>query len=297
MRLREMFAGLLMLVLTCPAVASESIVRAEREALAADCSEIEFSDGFVVAVDVNGDAHGDALVDYGKLICNGFQSMFCGSGGCTHKIYVGRSDGSSVSVGEFLAYGIEFDRPAESSFVVTSHGGDCNRAGAEGCKRRFRLDGDRPVIVGEVAAGPGGSDAGSDDRWTYSASTVSAAIGPDEQHLSLTCEGGAIRIRYSAPWMFDDGMINDHIREWDTGTGVVASFDVGGNETDVPMGLVEVERRLVARETIAVDARLLDRFAAGKWVTVHHGGSLEHELEFALDGSGAAIRSLRAACR
>jgi hypothetical protein len=295
MKFRILPAALSFLVVVKPAVALEAVLEAERKELAGDCQTIAFDDSFAVDANINGDGVGDVLTDYGSLVCDGSRTMFCGSGGCTQRLYLGRADGSLRLVASFLAYGIEFDRPDEASFVVSSHGGDCGQAGAMGCQRRFRLDGEKLVLVGEV--GGSGTPDIADDSWRYDADGAMAAIGSGEDQLQLACDGGGVRVRYSAHWMFENGEINDHIREWDAGTGVVASFDLGARETDVPMRLDEEQRLLVARATIGTDAPLLDEIARGRRLTIHHGGSLEHELGYALAGSGAAIRALRRYCR
>jgi len=133
------------------AFANEAVLAAERKELSPDCTEIEFDDGFLSEEDVNGDSLPDAVVDYGSLQCNGSYSGFCGSGGCTIRIYLQRADGSYALAGDLLAHAVVFDRPAEASFRASSHGSACDRVGAEACDLRFRFEGERMILVGEVA--------------------------------------------------------------------------------------------------------------------------------------------------
>lgn len=285
---------------TSHATTFDALLEAERKELSQDCETLEFDQAFASAVDINGDDLQDAVINYGNMTCNGSQMMFCGTAGCSVKLFIQREADDFVQIASFYTYEFTFDRPEEASFVAAQHGSACDRAGVETCYQRFRWDGTELVYVGEVTPprpdGSGGVEAPPYDRWAYLGSLGVAAIGPEQGQLSLTCEEGAVRVRYSAHWMFDGPDINDHIREWDAGTGVIASFDMGGRETDIPMRLVEEERRLVARETIASDAPLLDELARGRYLTIHHGGSLEHELGFALAGSGAAISALMEVC-
>lgn len=50
------------------------------------------------------------------------------------------------------------------------------------------------------------------------------------------------------------------------------------------MRLDERERMLVAKQTLPLTAPLLDALAAGNFVTVIHGGSLEEELHWSQPG-------------
>lgn len=276
------------------------LIEGERRELSRDCQSLELRDDFATEVDVNGDDLPDVSINYGRISCDGSQMMYCGTAGCSQKLLVQQEAGRYVEAASFYVYEFTFDRPEEASFVAAQHGSACGRSGVETCYQRFRWDGAELVFVAEVTPpgpdGSGGVEAPPHDRWAYLASLGSAAIGPDQDQLSLTCESGAIRIRYSAPWMFDGGEINDFILTWDADSGAVASFDMGGRETDIPVRLVEADRRLVALDTIALDAPLLDELARSRRLTIHHGGSLEFELGFALAGSGAAIRALRDAC-
>lgn len=115
----------------------DDVLALEREALGTYCETIAFRPGFLRAVDVNADGSGDLLVDYGALDCDGLASMFCGSGGCTQRVYLGRDDGGVELVGEFLAYEIVFDHPDSASFVVGIHHSGCDQDGIGTCYVRY----------------------------------------------------------------------------------------------------------------------------------------------------------------
>lgn len=278
-----------------PAFAHEAILAAERQELSSYCTEIGFGDGFLSEADINGDNLPDAVVDYGSLQCDGSQSAFCGSGGCTIRLYMQHADGTHALVGDLLAHAVVFDRPAEASFLVASHGSACGRVGAEACDLRFKLEGGRMILLGE--AGENGDVVPPTDRWTYLEDSRTALIGPDDAQLSLTCEDGAIRIRYSADWMmYDREDMTDHILSWTKEQSETAYFDAGGAKAETPVHFVKELKRLTPLNAIALDAPLIDGLARAKWVSIEHGGSLEHTLEYSLKGSSAAIKALRASC-
>lgn len=266
-----------------PAQASEEVLQLERQESAQGCTDVEFLDGFTTEVDANGDELPDYLINTQRLMCDGSQMMWCGTMGCAHRIWVQRPDGGFDKALDSYAYEIVFDRPGDTSFKVVTR---------EGTSRQSLAD----QADGRAAAAPVVRVV-SMERWSYRADPVPvAAIGGQDSILSLACENGSARIRYTAHWMFENGELNDFIREWNVSPGIVATFDVAGNETDVPMQLSDAEGALVARSTVSFGAPVLDDLARGSRLTIHHGGSIEHELQFALKGSSAALASLRAAC-
>jgi hypothetical protein len=269
----------------------DALIALERSENADFCrDQMEFLDGYFMPVEANGDNLTDYLVNTGQLMCDGTQMMWCGTIGCVHRIWLQKPDGSFEKALESYAYEITFDRPGDPSFVVATRGG----------RERSSL-----VAARDTAADDADTTAGDTvfsapaDRWAYRARPAPvAATGPAEAHLSLTCEAGGLRLRYSAWWLFDGDEISTHAREWeDRGPGIVPTFAVGRDETDVPVGISEDEKVLVADDLISPDARLVAALERGRNVIVHHGGSLEHMLEYPLKGSSAALRALRAACR
>jgi len=125
---------------------SEEVISQERTALSESCSSLELLDGFATTVDVNGDNLPDVVTNYQRILCDGSQMMFCGSGGCTRNVFIQRPDGSFFQVGSFLTYEIEFDSPADASFLVAAHGMNCGQSGVETCQLRFQVSGDTAVL-------------------------------------------------------------------------------------------------------------------------------------------------------
>lgn len=266
--------------------ASEKVLALERQELAQDCASIEFLDGFVTRVDANGDDLPDYLVNTQHLMCDGSQMMWCGTMGCVHRIWLQQQDGNFNKTLDTYAYEIVFDRHGDLSYKVTTRDGT----------RRERLPGassnDKDLSVQAGATAPS-------DRWVYQDSPAPAAIiGPPDAQLSLTCEAGALRMRYSGWWLFDGDNIHQATRDWDKSEyGIVPTFAIGSHETDIPVRISEEERMLVAKETLPLTAPLIDALARGSRVTLIHGGSLEHELGYPLSGSSSALDALRANCR
>ncbi|WP_420408815.1 hypothetical protein [Hoeflea sp.] len=273
-------------LLGSPAVfASDQVVALERAELSPDCTDIEFLDGYLSEVDANGDELPDYLVNTQRLMCDGSQMMWCGTAGCVHRIWVQRPGGKFEKALETYAYEITFDRPGDTSYKVATRNG----------ATRARLAGQAETSVdGSAAAIPV-----SDRRWSFHAAPVPVAAvgGWDDSMLSFTCEAGTLRMRYSAWWLFDGDAIHPSTREWDQSDyGIVPTFIVGAYEINIPVGISEEERMLVAEDMLPLNSPLIGALVRGRNVTLAHGGSLEHELGFTLKGSSAALDALRDAC-
>ncbi|MCA0317971.1 MAG: hypothetical protein LCH88_07875 [Proteobacteria bacterium] len=82
-----------------PAAAQDlpPILRAERERLAAECRQMggRFAPGpsYTQTADFNGDGVPDYLVDDNHNPCQGTQSIYCGSGGCSIEVYISSPTG------------------------------------------------------------------------------------------------------------------------------------------------------------------------------------------------------------
>lgn len=269
--------------LTHTAHASEQILGFERQELSSGCTEIKFLDGYITQVDANGDSLPDFLINTQRLMCDGSQMIWCGTMGCVHRIWVQKPDGGFDKALDTYAYEVVFDRPGDPSYKIVTRDGE-RREKVAGATSPASAPSAHPTIQG---------------RWSYTAEPlpVAAVGGPEDSMLSLTCQSGALRVRYAGWWLFDGDAINTGTREWDKSEpGIVPTFTVGAHETDVPVRISEEERMLVAKDTLPLTAPLIDALARGSYVTLVHGGSLEHELQFALAGSSAALRSLRSAC-
>lgn len=132
-----------------PAKAAETqdILAFERAKLRSTCQRIAFEPGFLRRVDLDGDGVADAIVDYGKLQCDGSSMMFCGSGGCTYRFYAGLPGGRFSEAGEVLARNVEQrSRNGRSQIIVTSGGSACGRANVANCVQAGTLTGGRLVL-------------------------------------------------------------------------------------------------------------------------------------------------------
>ena len=191
-----------------PALADlQSVLQRERTELAEMCgATMQFLEGFAREVNVDGNGAPDILVDYGQLSCDGTRMMFCGSAGCTQKIYLGRADGSHAMAAEFLAYELRFDRPSEGTFLAVLHGGSCGRAGAETGFKRYALTGGTITALPEEPR----------DRWSFAPAPVPSAMlaTSDGDSLRLVCDGAALRIQYGPTWMWEEnGSVSQHARD------------------------------------------------------------------------------------
>lgn len=275
-----------------PAAADlQTVLQQERTDLAETCSDtMQFLDGFAREVNVDGDGRPDILVDYGRLSCNGTQMMFCGSAGCTQKIYLARPDGSHAMIGEFLAYELRFDRPSEGTFLAVLHGGACGRAGVETCFERYALSGDTIATLPEEPR----------DRWFYTAAPRPSAMlaTSDGDSLRLVCDGNALRIQYGPTWMWsEDGSVDQHARDLAGAQGrIEIEIEVDrGQPTAVPF-MVEETARVLQSPTLAPNQPFFAAMMRGNRLDLHLGGSLEHMRGFTLKGSSKAIGSLLQAC-
>jgi hypothetical protein len=272
------------------AATADPVVDSERKELSGFCDEMKFLDGFAREVDANGDGLADIAVDYSQLSCNGTQMMFCGSGGCTQRIYVQRAGGDFIRVAEFLAYKFEFDRPQDASFLAVMHGGACNRAGAQTCVKRYAIVGNR---VAELVPLPVG-------RWVYRAAPEPAVLLDNGKGstLRIACDGASLRLHYVPHWLREaDGTVSREVADRQKDKGAIAAqVDAGGRETEIRFRIDETARELVS-ELVPVDGDLVADMKRGRAIVFHHGDSLEHEMSYTLKGSSKALGQLQKACR
>ena len=121
----------------------QDILQHERKVLAGQCTEIEFYPGFIEMMDLNGDGREDAIIDYQYLNCDGAMNAFCGTGGCTLRLYSGGRGGVFSEAGEFLSLGLKLQGSGKKRRIAISmHGSACNKAGSETC-----------TVVGRLADG------------------------------------------------------------------------------------------------------------------------------------------------
>lgn len=267
-----------------------TVLGMERAALADTCKVAEFLDGFAKEVNVDGDALPDVVTDYGLLKCDGSQTMYCGSAGCTRNIYVQRDGGAYDRVAEFLARDLRFDRPLEASFLAVLHGGSCGRSGVETCYRRYRLGGNAVQDLYEEPR----------DRWFFAAVPAPVAMfeAASGDGLRLVCDGLSVRIHYAPTWMRnDDGSVSVHARDLEKPQGRI-EIEI---ETDraqpvrVPFSIDDETRSLLS-PALATDQPLFTQMMRGRSAVFHLGGSLEHMRSFPLNGSSKALGTLLRNC-
>lgn len=89
-------------------------------------------------VDFNGDGKPDFIIDYGEL-CD----TFCGTGGCTHDMWVSTSGNTWIRAFSDNIRSIErtVTRQGRAVLLVDMHGSACNRMGASPCPKQIRWDG------------------------------------------------------------------------------------------------------------------------------------------------------------
>lgn len=135
---------------TVQAAEVEDILQHERKLLSGQCTVIEFYPGFIEITDLNGDGRDDAIVDYQYLQCDGSSNAFCGSGGCTLRVYSGGRSGRFAEAGEFLSYGLKLHgKGTKTRILISVHGSECGGAGASPCTIVGRLGQGKFVVEGK----------------------------------------------------------------------------------------------------------------------------------------------------
>lgn len=128
----------------------ETVLATEAAEIASACETHLFKPGFASAVDINGDALDDYVLDFTHVECERNMRYLCGTGGCPIAFQVARPDGGYDRYGTIIGMSVSFDRPQDASFTVVSHGTACGRTGPEDCIIRYQiLDGDL-VNLGEA---------------------------------------------------------------------------------------------------------------------------------------------------
>jgi hypothetical protein len=119
----------------------DAAIEACREA---DDGKVTFAPNTVRRADLTGDGRPDYIVSLDEATCSTFESVFCGTGGCTHDIYVALADGSyrNVFSNRLLAYRIMPGKGA-SSIRFDLHGSYCDTYGVHPCARTRRIT-DKP---------------------------------------------------------------------------------------------------------------------------------------------------------
>lgn len=92
--------------------------------------------------DINGDRIADFHVDFGGIECAEGGRVWCGSGGCRHKVFGSMGEGAYRLVLDVLAQGVDFKRlRGRPGVKLGLHGSDCGRAGYERCSQTLYWNG------------------------------------------------------------------------------------------------------------------------------------------------------------
>jgi hypothetical protein len=102
----------------------------------------KFGPSIVRTIDLNGDGRLDYIVDLKDTKCDGFESYFCGTGGCGVEIFIAQRNGSyrSIFSNRVRGYAIVPGRGARK-IKFDLHGGYCGKAGAYECVKTRRITG------------------------------------------------------------------------------------------------------------------------------------------------------------
>ena len=102
----------------------------------------KFGPSIVRTIDLNGDGRLDYIIDLKDTTCDGFESYFCGTGGCGVEIFIAHRNGSYRSIFGNRVRGYDI-RPGRGVRAIRFdlHGGYCGKAGADECVKSRRITG------------------------------------------------------------------------------------------------------------------------------------------------------------
>jgi hypothetical protein len=125
-----------------PAEIRKSFDAAVEECRDADDGKVTFAADTVRSVDLTGDGRQDFVVSLENATCSTFESVFCGTGGCSLDIYVALPDGTyrNVFSNRVLAYTIlpgKAKGPRTIRFDM--HGAYCGTYGPAECHKQRRI--------------------------------------------------------------------------------------------------------------------------------------------------------------
>ena len=110
------------------------LVLARQAEVRKDCDDqVQFKPGFIKTANISADGKTDYILDYGELVCKGFRSMYCGSGGCNIDFIVSEG-GTYLRDSRLLQSYRLIDAPGGAVIMTSMHGTSCNRIGAEICE-------------------------------------------------------------------------------------------------------------------------------------------------------------------
>jgi hypothetical protein len=122
-----------------PDIAAD-LKEAQKECAAADNGKTQVKPGFVRKLDLTGNKRADYIVNFENLGCSTFESIHCGTGGCSHIIYVTTKTGELRRVFSGMVRLCQISKaPGAKTITFHLHGGFCDKAGAYDCVKRKRI--------------------------------------------------------------------------------------------------------------------------------------------------------------
>lgn len=111
-------------------------IEADIKTLKADCSpdKPKLEPGYLESKDINADGVTDYILDYGRFKCGDSMSLYCGSAGCTTKVYASLPGGGYAVVLDENVQALSFKTvKGKPAMVLGLHGSACNKVGAAAC--------------------------------------------------------------------------------------------------------------------------------------------------------------------
>ena len=123
-----------------PSAIRDDLEAARKECADADDGKVTFKPGLVHKLDLTGSKRADYIVDFENLGCSTFESIYCGTGGCTHNIYVTTRTGTvrRIFSGRVRAYWIS-KAAGPKTITFDLHGSFCGKAGVYACRKKKRI--------------------------------------------------------------------------------------------------------------------------------------------------------------
>ena len=127
-----------------PPEVESSLEFARKECKEAEGTKTTFGEKTVRKIDLTGDGRADYIVSMDEAKCEGWESYFCGTGGCGLEILVALPNGKYVSVfdARVRSYKILPGKGAKSGnkrIQFELHGGYCGRSGVPSCYKTRRI--------------------------------------------------------------------------------------------------------------------------------------------------------------
>ena len=123
-----------------PREVESSLEFARKECKEAEGTKTTFGNNTVRKIDLTGDGRADYIVSMDDAKCEGWESYFCGTGGCGLEILVALPNGKYVSVfdGRVRSHKILPGKGAKR-IQFELHGGYCGRSGVPSCYKTRRI--------------------------------------------------------------------------------------------------------------------------------------------------------------